>query len=181
MTTGIPFGCAVGHSVLFAALLVGAPMAATNAFAGECPAGKMQANVRPPVSTPASGVTDTTLGSIDLGKEQVMLKDHELRFRKVTIAPGGVVPWHSHADRPALIFEDQRRTIGVAMPRYNAARRNRHLAEPQFVVLEHHLFLAEINRAQGRVGHTRCRRADRRPDIGLHFSGRAFASERVGG
>ena len=33
-----------------------------------------------------------------------MLKDHELRFRKLTIVPGGVVPWHSHADRPALIF-----------------------------------------------------------------------------
>src|SRR5262245_46120398 len=104
MTTGNPFGRAAGQSVLFAALLVGATMAATNAFAGECPAGKMQTNVRQPVNTPASGVTDTTLGSIDLGKEPVMLKDHELRFRKLTIAPGGVVPWHSHADRPALIF-----------------------------------------------------------------------------
>ena len=103
MTTGIPFGRAAAHSVVFANLLVGAAMATTNAFAGECPAGKMQANVRPPVNTPASGVTDTTLGSIDLGKEPVMLKDHDLRFRKLTIAPGGVVPWHSHADRPALV------------------------------------------------------------------------------
>jgi quercetin dioxygenase-like cupin family protein len=31
-------------------------------------------------------------------------RDRELRFRKLTIAPGGVVPWHSHADRPALIY-----------------------------------------------------------------------------
>ena len=73
MTIGIPFGRAAGQSVLFATLLVGATMATTNVFAGECPAGKMQANVRPAVNTPASGVTDTTLGSIDLGKEQVML------------------------------------------------------------------------------------------------------------
>ena len=65
MTTGIPFGRAAGHSILFASLLVGAAMVTTNAFAGECPAGKMQANVRPAVNTPASGVTDTTLGSID--------------------------------------------------------------------------------------------------------------------
>jgi quercetin dioxygenase-like cupin family protein len=27
-----------------------------------------------------------------------------LRFRKLTIEPNGIVPWHSHADRPALIF-----------------------------------------------------------------------------
>ena len=104
MTTPILLGRANARSALFASLLVGAATVVPNAFAGECPAGKMQANVRPPVNTPASGVTDTTLGSIDLGKEQVMLKDHELRFRKLTIAPGGVVPWHSHADRPALIF-----------------------------------------------------------------------------
>ena len=114
MTTRIPLGLANARSALFASLLVGAATVATNAFAGECPAGKMQANVRQPVSTPASGVTDTTLGSIDLGKEQVKLKDHELRFRKLTIAPGGVVPWHSHADRPALIFVAQGEIVEYA-------------------------------------------------------------------
>src|SRR4029078_13351105 len=50
------------------------------------------------------GVIDTTLGSIDLGKEMVSAKDHEFRFRKLTIAPAGIVRWHSHDDRPALIF-----------------------------------------------------------------------------
>src|SRR3974390_169578 len=107
MTTRIPLGLANARSALFASLLVGAATVATNAFAGECPAGKMQANVRQPVNTPASGVTDTTLGSIDLGKEAAKIKDHELRFRKLTIAPGGIVPWHSHADRPALIYVEQ--------------------------------------------------------------------------
>ena len=77
---------------------------ASVAFAGECPADKMKADARQPVGLPAVGVTDTTLGSIDLGKEPAKLRDRELRFRKLTIEPGGVVPWHSHADRPALIY-----------------------------------------------------------------------------
>ena len=104
MTSLIQFGRAASRSILFAGLLASAACMASVAFAGECPADKMKADVRQPVGLPAVGVTDTTLGSIDLGKEPAMLKDRELRFRKLTIAPGGVVPWHSHADRPALIY-----------------------------------------------------------------------------
>jgi quercetin dioxygenase-like cupin family protein len=52
-------------------------------------------------------VTDTTLGSIDLGQEPAKIKDGDLRFRKLTIAPIGIVSWHSHADRPALIYIEQ--------------------------------------------------------------------------
>ena len=25
-------------------------------------------------------------------------------MRKLTVEPGGIVPWHSHADRPAIIY-----------------------------------------------------------------------------
>jgi quercetin dioxygenase-like cupin family protein len=78
--------------------------ASTTAFAGECPADKFKAGVREPVSTPAQGVTDTVLASIDLAKEPVQLNDHLQRIRKLVIQPGGVVPWHSHTDRPALIY-----------------------------------------------------------------------------
>ena len=35
------------------------------AFAGSCPADKMQADVRPQVNYAAKGVTDTTLAAID--------------------------------------------------------------------------------------------------------------------
>src|SRR4029078_6259146 len=56
------------------------------------------------VNLPGSGVTDTTLGAIDLGKEAAKITGRELRFRKMVIAPGGGVPWHSHDDRPALIY-----------------------------------------------------------------------------
>jgi quercetin dioxygenase-like cupin family protein len=74
------------------------------AQAGECAAGKTKANAREAVKLAASGVTDTTLGAIDLGKEKAKIKGRELRFRRMVIEPGGVVPWHSHDDRPALIY-----------------------------------------------------------------------------
>jgi quercetin dioxygenase-like cupin family protein len=77
---------------------------AISAQAGECPVDKRKANARQAVNFAAVGVTDTTLGSIDLGKETAKIKGRELRFRKMVIQPGGIVPWHSHDDRPALIY-----------------------------------------------------------------------------
>ena len=44
------------------------------------------------------------LAAIDLEKEPANIKDRQLRFRKLTIEPGGIVPWHSHDDRPAIIY-----------------------------------------------------------------------------
>jgi quercetin dioxygenase-like cupin family protein len=76
----------------------------TAAYAGGCPADQQKHNVRAPVDTAAKGVTDTTLGAIDLANESISAKERQLRFRKLTIEPGGIVPWHSHDDRPALIF-----------------------------------------------------------------------------
>jgi quercetin dioxygenase-like cupin family protein len=76
---------------------------AVSVQAGECPAGASKPNARQPVDFKPVGVTDTTLGAIDLGKE-IKVDGRELRFRKLTIEPGGIVPWHSHDDRPALIY-----------------------------------------------------------------------------
>ena len=76
----------------------------SSAMAGECPAGQMKAGAREAVSFPASGVTDTVLATIDLANEPVKLNDHLQRIRKLVVQPGGVVPWHSHTDRPALIY-----------------------------------------------------------------------------
>lgn len=87
---------------------------AIQAQAGECPADKRVTNARQAVDFKAVGVTDTTLGSIDLGKERTKLAKHELRFRKLVIEPGGIVPWHSHDDRPALIFVQQGEIIEYA-------------------------------------------------------------------
>lgn len=76
----------------------------TAAMAGTCPAGKSGVDVRAPVSTPASGVTDTVIASIDVAKEPAHIEGRLFRMRRLTIAPGGVVPWHSHGDRPAIIY-----------------------------------------------------------------------------
>ena len=76
------------------------------AHAGECPAGQAVANALPGAATAPIGVTDTELASVDLSKENVHLDERRLRLRHMTIAPGGIVPLHSHADRPALIRVD---------------------------------------------------------------------------
>ena len=86
---------------------VASALVATSAFAGSCPADQQKTDVRAAVSTPAKGVTDTVLASIDLANEPIAAKDRLLRFRKLTIEPGGIVPWHSHTDRPAIIFVQQ--------------------------------------------------------------------------
>lgn len=48
--------------------------------------------------------TDTTLASIDLSTVNLSLANRHFRFRRVDVGPGGVVPWHSHANRPAMMF-----------------------------------------------------------------------------
>jgi len=72
--------------------------------AGECPAGKAAANALPDAPSAPVGVIDTELASVDLSKENVKLDQRRLRLRHMTIAPGGIVPLHSHEDRPALIM-----------------------------------------------------------------------------
>ena len=74
------------------------------ALAGECPADKVGVNVTKPGATEPRDVKDTVLASIDLGKEIDGFQGRALRTRMLEIQPGGVVPWHSHEDRPALIY-----------------------------------------------------------------------------
>src|SRR3954451_19329221 len=87
-----------------AAIFVAATGLIFSAQAGECPSDLRKPNARQAVDFKPVGVTDTTLGAIDLGKEMAKIKGRELRFRKMVIQPGGIVPWHSHDDRPALIY-----------------------------------------------------------------------------
>lgn len=77
---------------------------ATAAAAGECPADKRKANVREAVTLAAKDVTDTVIASIDVAKEPAQIKDRQFRMRRLEIKPGGIVPWHSHGDRPAIIY-----------------------------------------------------------------------------
>jgi len=104
----------IWQGLALAAIVAGSFATTSTAIAGECPAGKMQPNVRPMVDTKPVGVTDVTLGAINLEKQPANIRDRELRFRKLTIEPGGIVPWHSHDDRPALIFVQQGEIVEYA-------------------------------------------------------------------
>jgi quercetin dioxygenase-like cupin family protein len=93
---------------LCAAAAAGAILAFTGtAMAGACPAGKTVAEGRgqQPGATMPKDVTDAVLASIDLVTQpSVGIDDRLFRMRRLAIKPGGVVPWHSHDERPALIY-----------------------------------------------------------------------------
>ena len=94
----------LSRGIVMAAALAGASLFAAPAFAGECPADAKKPNAREAVDLKPVGVTDTTIAMIDVENEPANIKDRKFRMRKLTIEPGGVVPWHSHADRPAIIY-----------------------------------------------------------------------------
>ncbi len=81
-------------------------VAAGAAFAGSCPADKTVADGKGQAmsSNPAAGVTDDVIASADLAKQPVGINDRLFRMRRLVVQPGGVVPWHSHGDRPAIIY-----------------------------------------------------------------------------
>lgn len=74
------------------------------ASAGECPAGKMTADGQKPGATAHKNVTDKVIASIDLANEKIARKDYKFRMRRLVVQPGGEVAWHSHAERPAIIY-----------------------------------------------------------------------------
>ena len=77
---------------------------ASAAKAGTCPADKITTNGQKPGATAHKDVAETLLGQIDLSKEKVAVDGHHLRMRRLDIKPGGEVAWHSHEERPALIY-----------------------------------------------------------------------------
>lgn len=88
---------------LLAGIAIGAFGLAPSALAGECPAASVQEGATQPGPGTPKGVTDTVISSIDLG-QGYGIAGRALRARRLVIEPGGIVPWHSHAERPANIF-----------------------------------------------------------------------------
>ena len=76
---------------------------AATAYAGDCPAAATRPDARAPGEMTPKNVTDTVLNSIELG-DQIGVNGRSLRLRRLVIQPGGVVPWHTHTGRPALII-----------------------------------------------------------------------------
>src|SRR4029453_10619780 len=71
------------------------------ALASQCQAAG--ANPLPSAPTMPKDVTDTVIGAVDLGSE-INVNGRQLRTRRLVVQPGGIVPLHSHKDRPALIY-----------------------------------------------------------------------------
>jgi quercetin dioxygenase-like cupin family protein len=94
----------LSRSLVLAGAALGASLIASAALAGECPADQKKPNATAPVDYKPIGVTDTVIAMIDVEKEPANIKDRKFRMRKLTIEPGGIVPWHSHGDRPAIIY-----------------------------------------------------------------------------
>jgi quercetin dioxygenase-like cupin family protein len=84
--------------------LAAAANAAPGAPDSQCPAAQMRADARTTGETNPVKVTDTELNAVALGSEIKGLDGRRLRMRRLVIQPGGVVPWHSHTDRPALLM-----------------------------------------------------------------------------
>jgi quercetin dioxygenase-like cupin family protein len=92
--------------VALAVLAAVAAVASVAAHAGECPNDKLvpAGQGQPMSSEPAKGVTDKVITSTELAKEPVAIQGRLFRARRLDVAAGGVVPWHFHGDRPALIL-----------------------------------------------------------------------------
>ena len=100
-----PTGRTLRHSLFAAGIAAGAVFTVLGpAAAGECPPDKRGTDLTKMNATPAKGVSDTVLAAINLAEEPAKLQGRQLRLRKLVIQPGGVVPWHSHGDRPAIIY-----------------------------------------------------------------------------
>src|SRR5271165_5173459 len=91
------------YLVAAAAAIVGMALASV-AMANECPADERGVDVTKPGPMTSTSVTDAVLTSIDLSNEKLALADHQLRLRRLVIKPNGIVAWHSHDDRPAIIY-----------------------------------------------------------------------------
>ena len=86
---------------------------ATPAIASQCPTPALNELADAP--TMPKGVTDTVIGAIDLGSE-IDVSGRQLRTRRLVVQPGGIVPLHSHKDRPALIY-----TVSGSITEYSSA------------------------------------------------------------
>jgi len=87
------------------AALISTLFAAT-AFAGECPADQRvpDGQGQKMVSHAPKGVSDVVRASTDLAKEPAAVQGRVFRLRELDVQPGGIVPWHSHNERPAMIY-----------------------------------------------------------------------------
>jgi quercetin dioxygenase-like cupin family protein len=91
---------------LTAAIAGAMSITATIVNAGECPTDKRVADGQgqKPGPTMPKDVTDVVRASTDLAKEPAGVNGRLFRLRQLDMKPGAIVPWHSHGNRPAMIY-----------------------------------------------------------------------------
>src|SRR5271165_6181964 len=106
MNSSKPFRSNWPRIVLTGFVASAVSVAATIANAGECPADKRVPDGQgQKMSTAAAkGVKDVVRATTDLSKEPAAINGRLFRLRELDIEPGGIVPWHSHGNRPAMIY-----------------------------------------------------------------------------
>lgn len=78
-------------------------LAATPVEAGSCPADQVLTTPRQIEEAPDIGVEREILSMVAL-KDWRGVGDLYLRTRRLTVAVGGVVPYHEHDDRPSIVY-----------------------------------------------------------------------------
>jgi hypothetical protein len=94
------------HVALTGVIAATMSVAASCVYAGECPADKRVADgqgQKPGPTTP-NDVADVVRASTDLAKEPAAVNGRLFRLRQLDMKPGAIVPWHSHGNRPAMIY-----------------------------------------------------------------------------
>ena len=95
----------IGFSLFVAGTLTGLFLIGATAASAACPPGKeTTTDGQKPGATAHKDVDEKLLGQIDLSKEKVNVPGRLFRMRRLVVQPGGEVAWHSHEDRPALIY-----------------------------------------------------------------------------
>ena len=94
------------HVALTGVIAATMSVAASCVYAGECPADKRVADGQgqKPGPTMPKDVTDVVRASTDLAKEPAAVNGRLFRLRQLDMKPGAIVPWHSHGNRPAMIY-----------------------------------------------------------------------------
>jgi quercetin dioxygenase-like cupin family protein len=91
-------------SLAIAGTLTGLFVLGATAANAACPPGKETTDGQKPGAKAHKDVEEKLLGQIDLSKEKVKVPGRLFRMRRLVVQPGGEVAWHSHEDRPALIY-----------------------------------------------------------------------------
>lgn len=104
VSTKSPFRSLAGLAFSLAVLSGSVAFTSSPVLAGECPADQVAEGAVTSGETMPKGVTDDVLSAIDLNSKGGDFQGTMLRFRKLVVQPGGVVPWHEHSARPANIY-----------------------------------------------------------------------------